>query len=119
MRFWFLRRFDEAYHDIAMSRAEIDGMIETLDAVFLEGRVFQHVLAPPTPPPSVGQRPQRPDPNEEPLPQISSAAGGKCGFITRAVIHNPHKVYVFVAEGLPVFLWETPPEAFLAELRTR
>ena len=34
---WFLRRFDVAYHDIAMSRCEIDGMVETLDAVFLEG----------------------------------------------------------------------------------
>ena len=44
---WFLRRFHVAYHDIAMSRCEIDCMIETLDAVFLEGRVFQALLAPP------------------------------------------------------------------------
>ena len=38
---WFLRLFDVAFHDIAKSRSEIDSMIETLDAVFLQGRVFQ------------------------------------------------------------------------------
>ena len=38
---WFLRLFDNANHDIAKSRSEIDCMIETLDAVFLEGRVFK------------------------------------------------------------------------------
>ena len=37
---WFLRLFDVASHDIAKSRSEIDCMIETLDAVFMEGRVF-------------------------------------------------------------------------------
>ena len=115
---WFLRRFDVAYHDIAMSRCEIDGMIETLDAVFLEGRVFERVLAPPTPPPRGGTRPQRPDPNEEPLPQIS-AAGGKCGFITPAVLCTLRKEYVFFAGGMPVLLWKTPPGEFLAELRAR
>ena len=41
---WFLRFFDVASHDIAKSRAQIDCMIETLDAVFLEGRVFRQVL---------------------------------------------------------------------------
>jgi len=115
---WFLRRFDVAYHDIAMSRCEIDGMIETLDAVFLEGRVFERVLAPPTPPPRDGTRPRRPDPNEEPLPQIS-ADGGKCGFITHKVMRNLHKEYVFFAGGMPVLLWKTPPAEFLAELRAR
>ena len=40
---WFLRLFDNANHDIAKSRSEIDCMIETLDAVFLEGRVFKVV----------------------------------------------------------------------------
>ena len=38
---WFLRLFDAVNHDIAMSRSDIDCMIETLDACFLEGRVFQ------------------------------------------------------------------------------
>ena len=37
---WFLRLFDNANHDIAKSRTEIDNMIETLDAVFLEGRLI-------------------------------------------------------------------------------
>ena len=33
---WFVRVFDEAYHDIAKSRSEIDCMLETLDAVFVK-----------------------------------------------------------------------------------
>ena len=41
---WFLRRFDVAYHDIAKSREEIDCMIETLEAVFIQGRVVHHLL---------------------------------------------------------------------------
>ena len=115
---WFLRRFDVAYHDIAMSRCEIDGMIETLDAVFLEGRVFQRVLAPPTPPPRADSRPQRSDPNEEPLPEIS-ADGGKCGFITTKVMRNLQRKYVFFAGGTPILLWKRPPSEFLAELHAR
>ena len=41
---WFLRLFDKASHDIAMSRSDIDCMIETLDACFLEGRVFKRLF---------------------------------------------------------------------------
>ena len=41
---WFLRLFDAASHDIAKSRSDIDCMIETLDACFLEGRVFQRLF---------------------------------------------------------------------------
>ena len=41
---WFLRLFDEAYHDIAKSRSEIDCMIETLDAIFEKGRVFEYLV---------------------------------------------------------------------------
>ncbi|CAK0899599.1 unnamed protein product, partial [Prorocentrum cordatum] len=41
---WFLRLFDVASHDIAKSRSEIDCMVETFDAVFVQGRVFQTVL---------------------------------------------------------------------------
>ena len=41
---WFLRLFDVAFHDIATSRAQIDSMIEALDVVFLEGRVFGYFL---------------------------------------------------------------------------
>eukprot|EP00959_Pyramimonas_sp_CCMP1952_P392409 8222851-Pyramimonas_sp.AAC.1 len=35
---WFVRLFDVANHDIAASRLQIDCMVETLDAVFKEGR---------------------------------------------------------------------------------
>ena len=35
-----------ANHDIAKSRSEIDSMIETLDAVFVNGSVFQRVFDP-------------------------------------------------------------------------
>ena len=41
---WFLRLFDVANHDIASSRSQIDCMVETLDAVFLEGRVFKQIV---------------------------------------------------------------------------
>ena len=82
-------------------------MIETLEAVFLEGQIFQRVLAPPTPPPRAGVRPQRPDPNQDPLPQIS-ADGGKCGFITKEVLRNLQKKYVFFAAGKPLLLWKGP-----------
>ena len=44
---WFLRLFDVADHDIAKSRMEIDCMIETLDAVFMQGKVFDAVLQAP------------------------------------------------------------------------
>ena len=101
-----------------MSPCEIDGMIETLDAVFLEGRVFQRVLAPPTPPPRADSRPQRSGPNEEPLPEIS-ADGGKCGFITTKVMRNLQRKYVFFAGGTPILLWKRPPSEFLAELHAR
>ena len=115
---WFLRRFDVAYHDIAMSRCEIDGMIETLDAVFLQGRVFQRVLATQTPSPLGETRCFPSDPNEESLPRIS-ANGGNCSFITPLVMRTLSKKYVFFAAGCPVLLWNTPPSKFLGELQQR
>ena len=42
----FLRLFDVANHDIAKTRAQIDCMIETLDAVFVNGSVFQRLFQP-------------------------------------------------------------------------
>ena len=36
----FLRLFDEAEHDIASSKAEVTALIETIDALFLQARVF-------------------------------------------------------------------------------
>ena len=38
--------FDVANHGIALSRSQIDCIVETLDAVFLEGRVFNKLLQP-------------------------------------------------------------------------
>ena len=83
---WFLRRFDVACHDIAASRCEIDCMVETLDAAFLEGRVFQQVLRPGTP-----AAPAACTAAEEPLPRHLLAAPGaplQAGFITQAVIRH-------------------------------
>ena len=42
---WFLRLFDVANHDIAKSRMDIDCMIETLDAVFMHGRIWRHYVS--------------------------------------------------------------------------
>ena len=36
----FLRLFDEASHDIASSKAQVAALIETLDALFIQARVF-------------------------------------------------------------------------------
>ena len=70
---WFLRLFDEAYHDIAKSRSEIDCMLETLDAVFVKGRVFEYLVCA-----APGAVAQTPGPMVEPLPQLP-AAGGRDG----------------------------------------
>ena len=44
---WFVRLFDEAHHDIAKLRSEIDCMLETLDAVLVKGRVPRFSLRSP------------------------------------------------------------------------
>ena len=67
---WCLRLFDEAFHDIAKSRSEIDCMIETLDAVFVKGRVFEYVVCA-----APGEVAQTPGPMVEPLPQLPAAGG--------------------------------------------
>ena len=113
---WFLRRFDVAFHDISMSRCEIDCMIETLDAVFLEGRVFTQLLQPATAAMSSRVAAQ------EPLPPLHSAASGAvphAGFITQTVMKNLRKKFVFYAGGMPVLLWKEPPLSHQQELLNR
>ena len=108
---WFLRLFDVAGHDIAKSRCEIDCMIETLDAVFTEGRVFDQLLNNNTD--SVA--------DDESIPQIpsaGSAANSNIGFITGKVMRNLRRRFVFFAGGIPVLLWKEPPAAHKQELLT-
>ena len=113
---WFLRLFDEANHDIAKSRSEIDCMIETLDAVFLEGRVFQNILgAPPTQPLA-----RVPPAAEEPLPHFRGGVPGvDVGFITTTVMKNLCRKYIFYADGTPVLLWGEPRAAHATDLLHR
>ena len=89
----FLRLFDEAHHDIAKLRAEIDCMLETLDAVFVKGRVFQDLVCA-----APGAVAQTQGPMVEPLPQLPTAGGrDEVGFITAKVLRNLRKKYVFYA----------------------
>ena len=98
---WFLRLFDEAHHDIAKLRSEIDCMLETLDAVFVKGRVFQDLFCA-----APGAVAQTRGPMVEPLPQLPTAGGrDEVGFITAKVLRNLRKKYVFYAGGVPVLLW--------------
>ena len=103
---WFLRLFDVAFHDIAKSRSEIDSMIETLDAVFLQGRVFQQLLLTDHDAPSGVSVAA-----EEPLPRLHDAASGACppAFITGEVMKHLRKTNVFDAGGVPVLLWGNHP----------
>ena len=99
---WFLRRFNAANHDIAKSRSEIDGMVETLNAVFIEGGLFKRQLAPGT------ATDKGPSVAEEPLPRLptaGSATGDEVGFITAKVLGNLRKKCVLYAGGNAVLLW--------------
>ena len=101
---WFLRLFDVANHDIAKSRAEIDCMIETLDAVFVEKFLFKRMVAPQTSPTATALASSA---AEEPLPRInlSGTTEENMGFISAKVMRNLRRRYVFYAGGLPVLLW--------------
>ena len=81
-------------------------MIETLDAVSLEGRVFRQVLVA-----APGAAPGRPGVIEEhePLPQVRTDRGAEVGFITCKVMRDMRRKYVFRAGGLPVLLWGRAP----------
>ena len=114
---WFLRLFDVASHDIAKLRSEIDCMIETLDAVFVEGRVFEQILHAVSGPTCRGSAAA-----EEPLPRLHTAvadAGTEVGFITAKVLRNLRKKFVFYAGGVPVLLRGEPPSAHKKDLLHR
>ena len=100
---WFLRLFDVASHDIAKSRSEIDCMVETLDAVFAEGRVFQSVLRAPHVEAAVSDATS--SVAEEPLPRLRAEAYQEAGFVTGTVLRNLRRRYVFYADGHPVMPW--------------
>ena len=104
---WFLRRFDVAFHDIAKSRSEIDSMIESLDAIFVDGRVFagERVFAGLFPAAAPGASASAAA-EEEPLPpDAAPGAEGATGFITGKVLRNLRRRFVFHAGGKPVLLW--------------
>ena len=114
---FFLRLFDEASHDIAKSRSQIDCMIETLDAVFVEGDVFKRLIHR-----DVGVSRRTPAAVAEPLPRIHTSVsdeGTEVGFITSKVLHNLRNKMVFYAGGLPVLLWGEPTSAHKEELLHR
>ena len=113
---WFLRLFDAANHDIAKSRSEIDCMVETLDAVFRDGRVFQRLLHAASGAPAAGVEEGA---GAEPLPRIHTEPGVEVGFITGKVMHNLRRRYVFYAGGTPVLLWGDPHADHTGELLSR
>ena len=117
---WFLRLFDKVSHDIAMSRSDIDCMIETLDACFLEGRVFQRLFD------DAGSAATRSAlaghvAEGESLPPLPKAVTGgvQVGFITERVLRQLRKKCVFYAGGKPVLLWGEPKAAQKEELQHR
>ena len=109
---WFLRLFDVASHDIALSRSQIDCMVETLDAVFLEGRVFKKMMQDASGATAAASGATARD---EPLPRVG-AGGEPVGFITNTVMSNLRRKYVFLAGGDPVVHWGEPRDAHKEEL---
>ena len=118
---WFLRLFDVTYHDIAQSRVQIDCMVETLDAVFQEGRVFQSLL--PRAAPGAGAATQAASgaaASDDSLPCVGAHGGDhKAGFITTTVMKNLGRKYLFLANGNPVLHWGEPLGAHKKELLER
>jgi hypothetical protein len=104
--------FDVASHDIAKSRSQIDCMIETLDAVFLQGGILQQLLNA-----ASGATRGVSAVDKEPLPPVHAAFSQtgvgtpEVGFMTAKVLHNLRKRCVFYAGGLPVLLWGEPKQA--------
>ena len=98
---WFLRFFDAVNHDIAMSRADIDCMIETLDACFLEGRVFQRLLDNSAGSAAKAAALARHVTEQESLPPLPKdvTQGVTVGFITEKVLRQPVKSVCFTHEA--------------------
>ena len=109
---WYLRLFDNANHDIAKSRAEIDAFCETLEAVFVQGRIFQR-LKNQSAAAATGAAE-----TAESLPS-APAPGQEMCFITARVIRNLRHRYVFYADGQPVVPWREPTADDVAEVQHR
>ena len=91
-------------------------MIESLDAVFRDGRVFQRLLHAASGAPVAGAEQGA---GGEPLPRVHTDPGVEVGFITGKVMHNLRRKYVFYAGGAPVLLWGEPPAAHTEDLLQR
>ena len=116
---WFLLRlFDVREHDSAQSRSQIDAFIETLDAVFTDGRVFKFVRSPALLNLGGGQQ-QEEDRRHLHLPPVGPD-NVKLGFITTRVMKNLKKNYVFYANNnRQILLWSEPARTFAQELLHR
>ncbi len=116
---WFLRLFDVANRDIALSRSQIDCMVETLDAVFIEGRVFQKIMQEGASGAAAAVAAAAASgAAAEPLPSVG-AHGEPPGFITTKVMAHLRRKYVFLAGRQTVLLWGEPRDAHKAELLER
>ena len=101
---WCLRLFDVAGHDIAQTRAQIDCMVGTLDAVFVNGSVFKELLQPVSGgrisvPRSVVDAGHFP-----PIAPAVFVGGVDVGFVSPKVVRNLRKQFVFYAGGAPMLL---------------
>ena len=118
---WFLRLFDAASHDIAVSRSDIDCMIETIDACFFEGRVFQRLFNNTAGSAANAAALAGHVTEQESLPPLPKDVpqGVAVGFITEKVLRQLRKKFVFYAKGSPVLLWGEPTPAQKTELLNR
>ncbi len=112
---WFLRLFDVANRDIALSRSQIDCMVETLDAVFIEGRVFQKIMQGAS---GAAVAAAASGAAAEPLPSVG-AQGEAPGFITTKVMSNLRRKRILLLGGQTVLLWGELRDAHKAELLER
>ncbi len=112
---WFLRLFDVALRDIALSRSQIDCMVETLDAVFIEGGVLQKIMQGAS---GAAVAAAASGAAAEPLPSVG-AQGEAPGFITTKAMANLRRKYVFLLGGQTVLLRGEPRDAHKAELLER
>ena len=94
-------------------------MIETLDACFLEGRVFERLFD--NAGSAASRRALTGVAQEESLPPLPKAVteGVAVGFITEKVLRQLRKKCVFYARGSPVLLWGEPKPAQKEELLHR
>ena len=82
-------------------------MVETLDAVFLEGRVFRNVIDPASARASFTTASDTISGRYEPLPSVGSHGEKPC-FITTTVMANLRHQYFFNAGGVFVMHWGEP-----------